>query len=456
MKEQTLLLKNADLIATMDDQARELTGYSVLVRGNTIAGLYPEGEVPEPVDEIIDLSGHVLIPGLINTHHHMFQTLTRALPAAQDAELFDWLSALFPVWQHITPAMQRAATRTACAELMLSGCTTAADHAYLYVNGVAVEDSLQAASEMGIRFHHVRGAISLGASQGGLPPDSVVEQDEDAILRDMQRAIELHNDPSPDAMVRIALGPSSPFTVSTDLMREAAVLARAHGVGLHTHTAENQKDLDFSQARYGMTPTQYTETVGWVGPDVWHAHCVHLDQPGIELFARTGTGVAHCPCSNMRLASGIAPIRAMLDAGVAVGIGVDGSASNDSGNLLAETRQAMLSARVRHQQPGAMSAREALRLATRGGAEVLGRADRLGRIQTGYCADMVAFRMDELALAGAQSDLLAALVFCTPSRVAWSMINGRQVIRGGQLLTQSLPDLIQHHNEQARALVDGP
>lgn len=452
---ETLLLKNADIICTMDDEDRELSAHSVLVRNNRIIEILPDDAVDMPVDKEVDLSGHILIPGLINTHHHMFQSLTRALPAAQNAELFDWLSALFPVWQQITPAMQRAATRTACAELLLSGCTTAADHAYLYVNGVQLDDSVQAAAEMGIRFHAARGAMSLGQSQGGLPPDALVEQDEQAILRDMQRVIETFHDTSDDAMTRIALAPSSPFTVTIDLMREAAALARQYGAGLHTHTAENQKDLDFSQAQYGMNPTQFTESVGWVGHDVWHAHCVHLDKAGIELFARTGTGVAHCPCSNMRLASGTAPVREMLDNGVHVGLGVDGSASNDGGHLLAEARQAMLLARVRYQEPDAMSAREALRLATRGGAEVLGRGNALGRIQAGYCADMVAFRSDDIALAGAHHDLIAALVFCTPPRVAWSMINGRVVIADGQLLTRDLPNLITEHNQLARELVDG-
>ncbi|MGM8934596.1 8-oxoguanine deaminase [Pseudomonas neustonica] len=451
----TLLLKNALVIGTMDDQLRELANASVFIRGNKVEAVGPASELPSEADKVIDMTGHVLIPGLINTHHHMFQSLTRALPAAQNAELFDWLTALFPVWQNITPAMQRAATRTAMAELMLSGCTTAADHAYLYVNGTRLDDSVQAAEEMGMRFHAVRGAMSLGQSQGGLPPDALVEQDEQAILREMQRVVEDLHDSAADAMIKVALGPCSPFTVTTDLMREGAALARSCGVGLHTHTAENAKDLAFSKERYGMTPTEYTESVGWVGADVWHAHCVHLDDAGIALFARTGTGVAHCPCSNMRLASGIAPIRKMKDAGVKVGLGVDGSASNDTNNLLDETRQAMLSARVRDENPGAMSAREALYIATRGGAEVLGREDALGRIQAGYCADIIAFRTDDIAMAGALADPLAALVFCTPQRVAHSIINGRQVIEDGRLLTRELPLIIEEHNLLSRELVLG-
>ncbi|MAM00133.1 8-oxoguanine deaminase [Hydrocarboniclastica marina] len=450
---QSLLLKNARTIATMDDELREIANGFVLIRGNRIVGVGPAEEAPTDADRVIDMTGHVVIPGLINTHHHMFQSLTRALPAAQNGELFDWLSALFPVWRNITPAMQRAASRTAMAELMLSGCTTAADHAYLHVNGITLDDSVQAATEMGIRFHGARGAMSLGQSRGGLPPDDLVEADESAILKDMQRVVETHHDHNADAMVRVALAPCSPFTVSTDLMREAATMARALKVGLHTHTAENWKDVAFSKERYGMTPTEFTEAMGWVGDDVWHAHCVHLDEPGIALFARTGTGVAHCPCSNMRLASGIAPIRKMLDAGVKVGLGVDGSASNDSGNLLDEARLAMLSARVRDQEPGAMTAREALRVATRGGAEVLGRGDALGRIQAGYCADIVAFRTDDIAMAGGQSDPLASLVFCTPPRVAWSIINGRVVIEEGELRTRSLPHIIEEQNGMAGKLL---
>lgn len=453
--QKTVLLKHARLIATMDDQDREYRDGWILVRGNRIVSA-GDRECPQTeADAVVDLSGHIVIPGLINTHHHMFQSLTRVLPGAQNAELFDWLTTLFPVWRKITPAMQRAACRTAMAELMLSGCTTAVDHAYLYVNGITVEDSIQAAREMGIRFHLARGALSLGASRGGLPPDELVETDEDAILKDMQRAVEAYHDSCPDAMIRVALAPCSPFTVSPDLMREAASMARALNVGLHTHTAENHKDLAYSQERYGMTPTEYMLEMGWIGEDVWHAHCVHLDDPGIALFARTGTGVAHCPCSNMRLASGLAPVRKMLDAGVKVGLGVDGSASNDSGNLLDEARLAMLSARVRDQNPAAMSAREALRLATRGGAEVLGRGDMLGRIQPGYCADIVAFRSDDITMAGAGSDPLAALVFCTPPRVSWSMINGQEVIREGRLLTASLPHIIEEQNRMAEQLVNG-
>lgn len=452
---KTLLLKNATVVATMNDQREEIANGAVFIRGNRIEAIGPTDTLPEAADEVIDLTGHVLMPGLINTHHHMFQTLTRALPAAQNAELFDWLSALFPVWANITPEMMTVATQTAMAELILSGCTTAADHAYFYVNGGRMEDNIAAATSIGMRYHGVRGAITLGQSDGGLPPDRVVEKDEAAVLRDMQRVIETHNDYSDDAMLRMAVGPSSPFTVTPDLMRETARLARATGVGMHTHTAENSKDLAFSQERYGMTPAQFAEEHEWVGDGVWHAHCVHLDDYGIRLFGSTGTGVAHCPCSNMRLASGIAPIRKMMDAGVKVGLGVDGSASNDGNDLIGEARQAMLVARVRHEDPTAMSAREALWLATRGGADVLNRSDALGQLAPGYCADLVAWRLDDIGFAGGLADPLATLLFSAPRRVAYSLINGKVVVREGQLTTLELPLLVERHNRLSLQLING-
>ncbi len=452
----TLLLKNAAIVATMDDERRELTDASIFIRGNRIEAIGHSSELPDETDETIDLGGHLVLPGLINTHHHMFQSLTRVLPAAQNSELFDWLSALFPVWSNINPDMMRTATQTAMAELMLSGCTTAVDHAYLYVNGVRLDDSIEAAAEMGMRFHAARGSLSLGESQGGLPPDAVVEPDEDAVLKDMRRLIETHHDFSDDAMVQIAVAPCSPFTVTTDLMRESASLARSYGVRMHTHTAENWKDVIYSQERYGMTPAQFAEATNWVGDDVWHAHCVKLDAPGIALFGGTGTGVAHCPCSNMRLASGIAPLREMLNTGVNVGLGVDGSASNDSGDLLGEARMAMLGARARDEDPAALSAREALMLATRGGAAVLGRKGTIGQLTPGACADVIAYRLDDISMAGGLVDPLAALVFCTPTRVALNIINGRPVVRDGKLTTVDLPVLLERHNRMAAALVGIP
>jgi cytosine/adenosine deaminase-related metal-dependent hydrolase len=430
MMPQSLLLKNAEVVVTMDAARRELRGAWVLLDGGVITGL---GEGPPPAaDAVIDLAGHVLLPGLVNTHHHMYQSLTRALPAAQDAELFDWLGALYPVWARMTPEELRIATLTAMAELMLTGCTTAADHLYIFPNGCRLDDTIAAAREIGIRFHPTRGAMSLGQSKGGLPPDSVVEE-EAAILADMERVVARFHDPAPHSMLRIGIAPCSPFSVTRELMRDAAGFARGHGLRLHTHLAENDKDIAFTRERFRCTPAEYAEELGWLGPDVWHAHCVHLDAPGIAAFARSGTGVAHCPCSNMRLASGIAPVPAMRRAGVPVGLGVDGSASNDGAQMLGEARAAMLLARVGH-GPSAMTAREALELATLGGARVLGRDD-IGALAPGMAADVVAFDMQGLEYAGVGADLVAALVFCTPPRAALSVIAGRVVVQDGRLLT---------------------
>ena len=335
------------------------------------------------------------------------------------------------------------------AELMLSGCTASSDHLYIYPNGYRLDDSIEAAHRIGMRFHAARGSMSVGQSKGGLPPDCVVE-DERAILKDTQRLIETHHDAGRHAMTRIVVAPCSPFSVSRDLMRESASLARSHRVSLHTHLAENANDVAYSREKFNMTPAQYAEDCGWVGPDVWHAHCVHLDQDGIKLFAATGTGVAHCPCSNMRLGSGIAPVRAMLDAGVNVGLGVDGSASNDSGHMLAEVRQAMLLQRVGF-GPDAMTARQALEMATLGGAKILNRDD-IGALAPGMSADIALFRLDQIGFAGALHDPVAALAFCTPSNVDCSIINGRVVVRDGQLVTLDLPVLLERHQRLAFAL----
>lgn len=447
----TLLLKNADILATMDAARREIRNGGVFIRDGVIEHVGESADLPAEADEVIDLAGHALLPGLINTHHHMYQSLTRALPAAQDAELFDWLQALYPVWARLTPEMIRVSTLTAMAELILSGCTTSSDHLYIYPNGCRLDDSIEAASRIGMRFTASRGSMSVGRSLGGLPPDSVVEREDD-ILRDTRRLIETWHDRARHAMVRVAVAPCSPFSVSRDLMRESASLARSYGVRLHTHLAENVKDVDYSREKFGMTPAEYAESLGWVGHDVWHAHCVQLDAAGIELFARTGTGVAHCPCSNMRLASGIAPVPAMRAAGVPVGLGVDGSASNDGAHMLGEARTAMLLARVGF-GPAAMSARQALEVATVGGARVLGRDD-IGAIAPGMSADCVAFPLDSIGMAGgAVHDPLAALVFCTPPLVNWSVINGRVVVRDGVLTTVDLPQVRKQHNALARSLV---
>jgi cytosine/adenosine deaminase-related metal-dependent hydrolase len=444
----SLLLKNAEVVVTMDAARREISRGWVLIEKGAIVSL-GEG-TPPPADESIDLTGHVLLPGLINTHHHMYQTLTRALPAAQDAELFDWLGALYPVWARMTPEDLRIATTTAMAELILSGCTTAADHLYLFPNGCRLEDTIEAARGIGIRFHPTRGAMSLGQSKGGLPPDAVVEE-ESAILADMERLAARFHDPSPRSMLRLGIAPCSPFSVTRELMRDAAIFARGKGLRLHTHLAENDKDIAFTRARFRCTPAEYAEELGWLGEDVWHAHCVHLDAAGITAFARSGTGVAHCPCSNMRLASGIAPIPAMRAAGVPVGLGVDGSASNDGGHMLGEARQAMLLARVGH-GPAALNAREALELATLGGARVLGRQGEIGALAPGMAADLAAFDVHGLEQAGA-ADLVAALVFCTPPRVALSVIDGRVVVRDGRILTlDERAHAARHRRASARLL----
>ncbi|MBL8791438.1 MAG: 8-oxoguanine deaminase [Rhizobiales bacterium] len=447
-----LLLKNAHVLLTMDDQRRELAGGSVLVDGNRIASVHAAGEALPAADEVMECAGQVVMPGLINTHHHMYQSLTRAVPAAQDADLFNWLKALYPIWARLTPEMIHVSTQTAMAELMLSGCTTSSDHLYIYPNGCRLDHSIAAADGIGMRFHAARGAMSVGESKGGLPPDGVVE-DERAILKDMQRLVETYHDPSECSMCRVVLAPCSPFSVSTDLMRESAAMARSLGVSLHTHLAENDDDVAYSLERFGCTPAQYAEELGWTGPDAWHAHCVKLDDDGIHRFARTGTGVAHCPCSNMRLASGIAPIGRMRAAGVNVGLGVDGSASNDGAHMLGEARQALLLQRVGF-GPAALTARAALELATRGGARVLNRSD-IGHLAPGMAADIVCFDIGGLDHAGALHDPVAALIFAAPVRVTTSIINGKVVVRDRELQTANVGKLVARHNALAQILVNG-
>jgi len=470
----TLLIHRATCIATQNDDGTELRDASLFVRDGKIAFLGASDSLPAEAlqaDERIDARGHLVVPGLINTHHHMYQSLTRAVPGVQNAELFSWLRGLYPLWAGLTPEMIRVSTQVAMAELLLSGCTTSSDHLYLYPNGVRLDDSIEAAREIGMRFVAARGSMSVGQSQGGLPPDRVVESEED-ILRDSQRLIETYHDARPGAMTQIALAPCSPFSVSRDLMRTSAEMARRYGVRLHTHLAENDHDLAYSQEKFNCTPTQYAQDLGWLGADVWHAHCVKLDAAGIALFARTGTGVAHCPCSNMRLASGIAPIRRMLDAGVNVGLGVDGSASNDAAHLVGEARQAMLLARVwramqppeqRDQRtffgcdlgPSEMTARDALGLATRGGAKVLGRDD-IGQLTVGRCADMALFDLQSLNYAGAAvHDPVGALLLCSSSQARTTIVNGRVVVRDGQLTSVDLGPLLERHNQLARLLVSG-
>ena len=453
----TLLIRNAHLLVTMDAHRREIPGGAVFVRDRVIEAVGSSTELPDSADEVIDAHDQIVIPGLVNTHHHMYQTLTRAVPAVQDCELFDWLRGLYPIWANLTPEMVRVSTQTAMAELLLSGCTTSSDHLYIYPNGrsgqVTLDDSIEAAAQIGMRFHAARGSMSVGNTQGGLPPDAIVES-EPAILKDTQRLIERWHNPGRFAMQRIVVAPCSPFSVSRELMRDSALLAREHGVSLHTHLAENDFDVAYTREKFGCTPAEYAESLGWLGPDVWCAHCVKLDAEGIALFARTGTGVAHCPCSNMRLASGIAPIRAMRDAGVSVGIGVDGAASNDAGHMLGEARMAMLLQRVAHGPvlgPRAMSARGMLEIATLGGAKVLNRDD-IGALAPGMAADIVTVPLIEVGMAGALHDPLAALMFCHVPRIGHSVVNGKVVVRDGRLTTLELPVLIERHNAMAREL----
>jgi 8-oxoguanine deaminase len=446
----TMLVKYADLLVAMDERHRRIHDGGLFVRDNVIEQVGPTAELPAEADRVINARGMIVLPGLVNTHHHLYQTLTRAVPDGQDATLFRWLKALYPIWAGLTPEAIYTSALVGLGELMLSGCTSASDHLYIYPNGCRIDDEIRAAQEIGVRFQPCRGSMSLGESKGGLPPDRVVE-DEDFILEDTRRAIETYHDPEPGAMVRISVAPCSPFSVTPDLMRESAALARSYGVRLHTHLAETLDEERFCVREFGHRPVGYAEELGWVGDDVWHVHCVHLNEEEVALFAQTGTGVCHCPSSNMRLASGIAPVRAYLDSGVGVGLGVDGSASNDSSHLLAEARMALLLQRVSG-NPAGLSAEEALWLATRGGARVLGRDD-IGQLAPGKAADFIGLRLERLAYAGALHDPLAALVFCTPQQVDLSVINGRVVIEDGYLLTVDLGPVIERHNRIARQLM---
>ncbi len=442
-----LLIKNAAVVLTMDDSRRELANADIRIADGVIAdvgqGLQVDGCA------VFDAADTVVTPGLVNTHHHLYQTLTRAVPAAQDALLFGWLQTLYPIWSRFGPEEMFVSAQVGLAELALSGCTLTSDHLYLYPNGARLDDTIAAAAEVGLRFHPTRGAMSIGESAGGLPPDALVE-DENAILEDCIRVIDAFHDPGPGAMVRVGVAPCSPFSVSRDLMRDAALLARDKGVMLHTHLAENDEDIAYSLEQFGCRPGQYAEDLGWVGDDVWHAHCVKLDRQEIDLFARTRTGVAHCPCSNCRLGSGIAPVRQMRDAGVPVGLGVDGSASNDVGNIMAEARQAMLLQRVQN-GADAMSARAVLEIATRGGAQVLGRDD-CGQIAVGKRADIAIWDAQSVEAAGSWDP--AALVLAGPMKVRDLFVEGRQVVAGGHMQTIDLPRVIERQNTLARRLAD--
>lgn len=430
-----LVIRNALAIVTMDDDRRELSGQDIAVTAGKIAAI---GQGLRGA-KVLDATNCVVTPGLVNTHHHLFQTLTRAVPAGQDALLFGWLKTLYPIWARMTPEDIHVSALTGLAELALTGCSLSSDHLYLFPNGARLDDSIEAARELGVRLLATRGSMSIGESDGGLPPDSLVEREE-AILADCIRVVDQFHDPNPGAMIQVGLAPCSPFSVSRDLMRDAAILAREKGVRLHTHLAENAEDIAYSQATFGCRPGQYAEELGWVGEDVWHAHCVKLDGSEIDLFARSGTGVAHCPCSNCRLGSGIAPVRAMRDAGVRVGLGVDGSASNDAGDLIGEARQAMLLQRVAN-GADAMSAREALEIATRGGAQVLGRLGDLGSIEPGKRADLALWDVADIAGAGSW-DPVASLVLTGPRKVRDLLVEGRRIVAEGRLATISDSDLV--------------
>lgn len=447
----TLLVKNADLLVTMDDTHRRIVGGGLFIKDNVIHHAGPTDTLPPRADKVIDAQGMVVLPGLVNTHHHLYQSLTRAVPAAQDAELFQWLQTLYPIWAGLTGETVHVSALIALSELVLSGCTTVADHLYIYPNDSRIDDEIRAAQQLGVRFHPSRGSMSLGKSKGGLPPDSVVEN-EAAIMADCERVFEQYHDPAPYAMCRITIAPCSPFSVTPNLMRASAAFARERGLMLHTHVAETLDEEAFCLREFGVRPTELMRQLDWTGPDVWWAHCVTLDESEIALMAETGTGVAHCPSSNMRLGSGIAPIRAMIDANVQVGLAVDGSASNDSGHMLAEARQAMLLQRVKL-GASAMSAEETLWLGTRGGAAVLGRDD-IGYLGSGMAADLIGVRLDRLAFAGAQADPLAALLFCTPPTVDLSIINGHVVVRDGQLPGLNLPETMARHNRLAQELLE--
>ena len=458
----TLLIKNA-YIVTMDDHQREISEGGLFIRDGFIEKVGKGAELPDKADEVVDLEGYVVLPGLVNTHHHFYQTLTRAVPAAQNANLFNWLKTLYPIWARLKPEDIQVSTRTALAELALSGCTTASDHLYLFPNGSRLDDEITAAKEIGVRLQASRGSMSLGESKGGLPPDSVVD-DEETILKDSQRVIERYHEAKPGATVQIVLAPCSPFSVSGELMKQSARLARAHGVRLHTHLAETEDEEQFCLSKFGHRPVGYMEELEWVGEDVWFAHAVWVNKQEIKTFARHGCGVAHCPTSNMRLASGIAPIVEYRAAGVNVGLGVDGSASNDGSHLLAEVQQAMYLARVKEGMTGfslsddpgrkLMTAREALWLGTRGGAAVLGRTD-IGSLEAGKCADFTAINLNRFEFAGGLHDPVAAIVFCQPVRVDHTVVGGRFIVRDGQLVTMDEHRLAEKHNQAAKRLVAG-
>ena len=458
----TLLVKNATLIVTMDGENRELKDAAIFCRDGFIEQIGAQADLPQTADRVIDLRDHIILPGLVNTHHHFYQTLTRALPACQDANLFNWLTALYLIWARMTPDDIFLSTQTALAELALSGCTTASDHLYLFPNGSKLDDQIEAAAQIGMRLHASRGSMSLGQSQGGLPPDSVVDTEEN-ILADSERLILRYHDPNPGSKLQIVLAPCSPFSVTGELMRESAKLARRYGVHLHTHLAETEDEDDFCIAKFGHKPVAYMQSLDWVGNDVWFAHSVWVNDDEMNVFAQHGCGVAHCPSSNMRLASGIAPIMTILGKDIKVGLGVDGSASNDGSHMLNEARQAMLLSRLNSgikgasrsapDAPALMTARHALSIATRGGAAVLGRKD-IGSLEVGKCADFFAINLNRLDYAGALQDPLAAVVFCAPVKADYTVVGGNLIVEKGEFLPLDIAKQTEKHNAASRRLCE--
>lgn len=457
----TLLIKNATLIVTMDGEERDLKDAAIFCRDGFIEQIGTQADLPQTADRVLDLKDHIVLPGLINTHHHFYQTLTRALPGSQNANLFNWLTYLYPIWAGLTPEDIFTSTQTALAELALSGCTTASDHLYLFPNGSKLDDQIEAAAQMGMRLHASRGSMSLGQSQGGLPPDSVVDT-EDKILADSERLILRYHDPKPGSKLQIVLAPCSPFSVTGELMRESALLARRYGVQLHTHLAETEDEDDFCLAKFGRKPVAYMQSLDWVGNDVWFAHSVWVNDDEMNVYAHHGCGVAHCPSSNMRLASGIAPIMTMLGKGIKLGLGVDGSASNDGSHMLNEVRQAMLLSRLNSgikgasrsapDAPALMTARQALSIATRGGAAVLGRKD-IGSLEVGKCADFFAINLNRLDYAGALEDPLAAVVFCSPVKADYTVVGGELIVEKGELKPIDIAKQTEKHNAASRRLI---
>ena len=451
----TLLVRNAHVLVTMDAQHREISGGGLFATDGVITEVGPTDDLPTYADEVVDARDRLVLPGLVNTHHHLYQSLTRAVPGAQNTSLFEWLRTLYPIWARLDPNSVRVATTLGLLELARSGCTTAFDQQYLWPNGSRVDDQIEAAQRVGLRFHASRGSMSLSEKDGGLPPDSVV-QTTDEILADSARVIDAFQDPTRGSMTRIVLAPCSPFSVTEDLMRQTAALARDRGVRLHTHLAETRDEERFTIDRFGKRPVDYAADLGWLGNDVWFAHGVFVGNDEITRMASTGTGVAHCPTSNMRLASGIAPVGAYLDAGVPVGLGVDGSASNDSGNLLAEARQALLLNRLAVSpeigEGPQMQARTALEMATKGGAAVLGRDD-IGALEVGRMADFLTLDLNRPEFAGALHDPVAAAVLCGPVPAYSVYVAGRPVIGGGHHVSIDERALVEEHNRMAQALV---